>query len=204
MPLVCIVDDDAAARSALSAVVEAAGHHVAAFSSGEALLSAGSSANAACVLADMCLRGMNGLNLLCRLKAHGLKVPVILLTGFGGISLAVEAMKCGAFDFIEKPVGAATMLAVVERAIAQSAPSPVSDIDLHEVTVRFQGLTPRERDLLHHLMTGRTNKVIAQELQISPRTVELHRSHLMRKMAASSVPHLVRMAMSAGIIDPQN
>ena len=203
MPLVCVVDDDDAARVALSAVIEAAGHHVAAFSSGEALLCAGCSENAVCVLADFCLPGMDGLQLLCRLKAQGRKVPVILITGCGDVPLAVEAMKCGAFDFLEKPVGASAVLALVESAIAHEPPS-VADIDLQEITVRFQGLTRRERDLLRHLVTGQTNKVIAQELQISPRTVELHRSHLMHKMAASSVPHLVRMAMSAGIIDPQN
>jgi len=206
MPLVCIVDDDASARLALGAVIERAGHYVAAFSSGEALLSARSAENAACVLADTRLPGISGLNLLCRLKAGGLNVPVILVSRFGGVPQAVEAMKCGAFDFIEKPAGAEAVLAVVERAVANKPAPPVADaaIDMQEVTTRFQGLTPRERDLFHHLMTGLTNKVIAQELQISPRTVELHRSHLMRKMAANSVPHLVRMAISAGIVDPQN
>ena len=197
-PRIFIVDDDAAVRESLQALLEAKGHAVSAHESAEAFLAACSPAQSGCALVDLQMPGMDGLALLEQLRAKGSLLPVVMVTGHGDIALAVQAMKSGAIDFIEKPYSNDSILAVVNRALAVAG-SGIAPIMPAEVTVRIAALTPREREVLELLVAGKPNKIIAHELTISPRTVEIHRANLKKHMQADSLSHLIRMALAAGI-----
>jgi two-component system, LuxR family, response regulator FixJ len=197
---VYIVDDDEAVRDSLQALLEAKGYAVEAFGSAEAFLAGFKPGGPACALVDVRMPGMDGLTLLGRVKQSGMAVPIIVVTGHGDIPLAVRAMRDGAVDFIEKPYSNEAILDLVRRAheTAQAGP-PAGAAASPELAGKIAALTPRERDVLHQLVVGNPNKVIAYELKISPRTVEIHRANLMKKMQAESLSHLVRMALAAGI-----
>lgn len=197
-PRIFIIDDDEAVRESLQALLEARGHEVSAYDSAEAFLAAYRLAQPGCALVDLRMPGMDGLALLDQLRARGSLLPVVMVTGHGDIALAVQAMKRGAIDFIEKPYSNDSILEVVGRALAvvSSGITPVMPV---EVTMRIAELTPREREVLELLVAGKPNKIIAHELSISPRTVEIHRANLMKRMQADSLSHLVRMALAAGI-----
>lgn len=197
-PHVFIVDDDEAVRDSLQALLEGRGHRVASFADAEAFLAAYRPGQAGCALVDLRMPGMDGLTLLDRLRAKGARLPVIMVTGHGDVSLAVKAMKSGAMDFIEKPYVNETMLETVRRALAVAG-GGVEEMVPAEIAARTAELTPRERDVLERLVEGKPNKIIAHELEISPRTVEIHRANLMKRMQADSLSHLVRMALAAGI-----
>lgn len=192
-----VVDDDEAVRDSLGALLEAQGHQVKSFASAEDFLRAYRGDMRGCLLVDLRMPGMDGLTLLQRLASSGSKLPVVVVTGHGDVPLAVKAMKAGAVDFLQKPYGNEAMLDVVRRALASEV--SYEDIDAEAVTVRLDALTPRERDVLGQLVVGHPNKIIAHELNISPRTVEIHRANLMKKMQADSLSHLVRMALVGGI-----
>ncbi|HWA48848.1 MAG TPA: response regulator FixJ [Dongiaceae bacterium] len=192
--LVFIVDDDEAVRDSLELLLESAGHLVKAFEAAADALEFCRASSPACIVTDVRMPEMDGLEFQERLAASGIQVPVIVMTGHADVPLAVRAMKAGAVDFIEKPFSDDAMLASIEAALKRR--SSTIDPALME---RLDSLTPREREVLELLVVGHPNKVIAHRLDISPRTVEIHRAHVMEKMKAKSLPELVRRAMQAGV-----
>jgi len=197
--IVFIVDDDEAVRDSLAALLMAKGHAVEAYDSGEAFLAAHRPDFRGCALVDLRMPGIDGLTLIERLKARGASLPIVVVTGHGDVPLAVRAMKAGAIDFIEKPYSNQAMLDAVRQALARTAAPMASETEAAKATALVAKLTPREREVLQQLVIGRPNKIIAHELKISPRTVEIHRANLMRKLEAASLAQLVRLGLAAGI-----
>jgi two-component system response regulator FixJ len=201
--VVHVVDDDESARESLAFLLEAADFEVVSHVSAPALLDALPLDGAGCVITDMRMPDMTGLELVRELNARGCRVPIIMITGHGDIPLAVDAMRAGVIDFIEKPFGEARILDAVARALeagSQPASAPastqVSD-DTAQVLQRLETLSERERQVLEGVVDGHPNKVIARDLGISPRTVEIYRAKLMAKMHADNLAALVRMTLSA-------
>ncbi len=192
--LVYIIDDDEAVRDSLSLLLESAGHLVEAFEAAADALESCQSRLPACIITDVRMPEMDGLEFQEKLAGRRIEVPVIVMTGHADVPLAVRAMKAGAVDFIEKPFTDDAILASIEAAITR--PSRAVDPALLD---RLESLTPREREVLELLVVGHPNKVIAHRLNISPRTVEIHRAHVMEKMRAKSLPELVRTTMQAGV-----
>lgn len=199
--LVFVVEDDAAAREALVALLETAGYRTAAFGSGVEFLDAIESRPGACVVLDIKMPGMDGLEVQRRLQASNTLLPVVFVTGHGDVTMAVRAMHAGAMDFIEKPVGRERLLESVARAIDAGKDVRRDEEERSEVQARIARLSTRERDVLGQLVAGNANKVTARHLGISHRTVEVYRRNLMTKMGAQSLSHLIRMAIVAGV-DP--
>lgn len=197
-PLVCVVDDDAAVRTSVKMLLEAADHKVHVFSGAREFLDARTSIQCACLIADIRMPDMDGLTLQEELVRQKAEIPVIIITGHGDVPLAVRAMKAGAIDFIEKPFSHAVLLGAVTRALASSRDVPVTARSA-ELAARVASLSERERQVLDRLVAGKANKVIAQELVISPRTVEVYRANVMDKMQAKNLSELVRLAIGAGI-----
>lgn len=198
---VFIVDDDESVRESLSALLEAQGLTAVAFASAEAFLLGYQPAAPACAVIDLRMPGMDGLTLLEHLRGRGITLPVLVVTGHGDVPLAVRAMKAGATDFIEKPYANAALLEALGRALASAQAGTAAQIDTADTRARIDALTPRERDVLQQLVIGHPNKIIAHHLNISPRTVEIHRANVMKKMNADSLSHLVRLALGAGLPD---
>jgi len=196
---VFVVDDDDAVRDSVAALLEAKGYAVATYASAEEFLDAYRPERFGCALFDVRMPGIDGVTLLERLKATGATLPVIMVTGHADVPLAVRAMKAGASDFVEKPYTNQGLLDAVGRALESARQSSFGDVVPTESAARIAALTPRERDVLEGLLAGRPNKIVAHELDISPRTVEIHRANLMKKMQAGSLSHLVRMALAAGL-----
>jgi two-component system response regulator FixJ len=194
-----IVDDDADVRDSLRALLESALFTVADYDSAKTFLAA-PAPGIGCMIADIRMPDMDGLELQEELARRGIEIPVIVVTGHGDVPLAVRAMKAGAVDFIEKPYDDEVLLASVRRALAAGAPARKRAQVDPAIAELVSSLTPREREVLEHLIAGRPNKVIAYELGISPRTVEIHRAHLMEKMRARSLPELVRVALAGGVV----
>jgi len=198
---VYIVDDDTAVRDSLEALLMAHGYDVECFASGTDFFDACKETCAGCVLLDIRMPRMDGMEVQARLHAMRPDLPVIMITGHGDVSMAVRAMKAGAVDFVEKPLREELLLEGIEAAL-QIARESHRQHDLGATALsNIERLTPRERQVLEQLVIGRPNKVIAQALRCSPRTVEIHRARIMEKMEARSLPHLVRLALAAGI-DP--
>jgi len=197
-----IVDDDAAVRDSLSALLEADGFATETFESAKAFLAGYRPKDACCVIADIRMPDMDGLELQEELIRRAWGLPVIIITGHGDVPLAVRAMKAGAVDFIEKPFDDDVLRASIERGIAQSKRTRGESALTQEVAARIAELTAREREVMEHLVAGRPNKVIAHRMDISPRTVEVHRGRVMEKMHARSLSDLVRMALAAKIEIP--
>jgi len=194
-----LVDDDPAVRDSLSVLLEVEGFQVVAFESGEAFLAAWTPDRRGGLLLDVRMPGMDGLELLERLHRLDPALPVVVMTGHGDVPLAVRAMKAGALDFVEKPLAQTTLLEAVRALLAHDAERESRRREEGAVRERLAGLTPREREVLDRLVAGQPNKVIAYELGISARTVEVHRGRVMEKMAAKSLSHLVRMALQGGV-----
>jgi two-component system response regulator FixJ len=194
-----IIDDDEAMRDSLVFLLDTAGIAARASASARAFLDTLSESEPDCVITDIRMPEMTGLDLIKALKAAGRDIPVIVITGHGDVPLAVEAMKAGVIDFIEKPFDDEALLGAVRLALAGAGRA--GDIDPHrrEIAERLAELSPRERDVLRGVIDGKPNKVIAYDHGISPRTVEVYRANLMTKMRASSLSELVRMALIAGI-----
>jgi two-component system response regulator FixJ len=195
---VFVVDDDPAVRDSLQAMLSAAGYRCTMFASGADFLASDPGVHRGCVLVDVRMPGMDGLELQRQLKARGIGLPVIFMTGFGEVPLAVEAMKAGAVDFVEKPSTLAVLEDCIDRALAIGAASQQAAAEAAAARERIERLTPRERDVLRLLVAGKPNKIIAFELSISPRTVEIHRARVMDKMAVKSLSELVRLSLAAG------
>lgn len=199
---IIIVDDDAGVRDSLRALLESADYAVRDYAWAKAVLDSADVPNAGCLIADIRMPDMDGLTLQEELVKRKIRLPVIVVTGHGDVPLAVRAMKAGAVDFIEKPFDDEAILDSVGRALALRREERQHDALAREAKTRIAALTPREREVLEHLVAGRPNKVIAYELDISPRTVEIHRAHLMEKMQVRSLSELVRLALAAGISPP--
>lgn len=192
--LVYIVDDDDAVRDALSLLVESAGYEVEAFETAVSALESCRKGAPACIITDIRMPEMDGLEFQKKLAESQIDAPVIVITGHGDVPLAVRAMKAGAVDFIEKPF---TDDAILSSIRASMEPG-LGQADA-AMAQRIESLTPREREVLEMLVFGHQNKMIAHRLSISPRTVEIHRARVMEKMKVRSLPELVRTAMQAGI-----
>jgi len=197
--LVHIIDDDEALRESLVFLLESAGVSVVAHESAAAFIAVLPRGGVGCVVTDIRMPGMSGLDLVRWLSSNGYSTPVIVMTGHGDIPLAVEAMKAGVVDFIEKPFDDELLLTAIRVALAEQADNEARDAERHDIESRLESLSPRERDVLHGIVAGRANKVIAADLDISPRTVEVYRANLMTKMRAATLSELVRMALIAGL-----
>ena len=196
--VVHVVDDDESARESLAFLLEAADFTVVSHASALALLDALPLDGAGCVITDMRMPDMTGLELVRELNARGCRTPIIMITGHGDIPLAVEAMRAGVVDFIEKPFGEARILDALARAL-EAGPPPATAQASDEATLvrqRLETLSERERQVLDGVVDGHPNKVIARDLGISPRTVEIYRAKLMAKMHADNLAALVRMTLS--------
>jgi two-component system, LuxR family, response regulator FixJ len=199
-PVVHIVDDDEGLRESLAFLLRSAALEVRSFESAKAFLDALPHAVPGCVITDVRMPDMNGIELLRRLKELKLGVPVVVITGHGDIALAVEAMKMGAADFFEKPFDDDLLVASVRAALRQREDQTKRGVERAEIEHRISSLSPREKDVLAGLIEGRANKQIAFDLGISPRTVEIYRANLMNKMQADSLSGLVRMALLAEML----
>ncbi len=198
--LVYVVDDEPAIRDSLALLLRSVGLATRTFEGAQAFLDACAPLPGACLLVDVRMPGMSGLELQEALRARGVGLPVIVLTGHGDIAMAVRAMKAGATDFIEKPYNDQVLIDAVHRALA-AARSPQAEpaADRAGIEARLATLSPREREVMQLVVDGRPNKVIATRLGLSTRTVEVHRAKVMEKMAARSLAELVRMALAGGV-----
>ena len=196
--VVHLIDDDEAVRHALAFLLMTSGFAVRAYESAEAFLKASGGAAAGCVVSDVRMPGMDGLALQRHLAGAGIGLPVIIMTGHADVPLAVEAMKAGAVDFIEKPFDDEILLAAVRLALDNENQARSRSKEMADISARLESLSTRERQVLDGLVAGHANKTIAYDLQLSPRTVEVHRANVMVKMGAGSLSDLVRMTLMAG------
>jgi two-component system response regulator FixJ len=201
MGTVHVIDDDEAVRESLTFLLKTAQIDVRSYPSAAAFLEALPAAPAGCVITDVRMPGMSGIDLLRRMKELANTMPVIVITGHGDVPLAVEAMKVGAADFLEKPFDDDVLLTSVRSALSQRDDEAKRQSERGEIETKLSMLSNRERDVLRGLVAGRANKQIAYDLGISPRTVEIYRANLMNKMQAGSLSDLVRMALIAGIAE---
>lgn len=194
-PVVHVVDDDGAIRDALVLLLEAAGHTARAHADAMTFLRMLDPVEPCCVVADVRMPGLSGLELLRHLRQRRVDAPVIIITGHADVAMAVEALKSGAADFIEKPFDEDVLLSAVERAQDRGARAFRERRQLEDILARADTLTPREREVMALVVQGLPNKAVAVELSISARTVEIHRGRVMEKMGAASLSDLVRMAL---------
>jgi FixJ family two-component response regulator len=192
--LLAILDDDKSVQSALQDLIEAEGISTLCFGSAEQFLDSRARHQASCLIADICMPGMSGVELQARLKLEQCETPIIFITARGDIPLAVSAMKEGASDFFAKPFDGSVLLAAVERALERSRNDRRKALAKADLLTRYGSLTPREKEVLPLLVGGQLNKQAAAQLGITEYTVQIHRGHIMRKMSADSFAALVRMA----------
>lgn len=198
---VYVIDDDPAMRDSLNFLLDSAGFDVTLFDDALAFLEALPALSFGCVLSDVRMPGLDGIELLKRMKAQQSPFPILIMTGHGDVPLAVEAMKLGAVDFLEKPFDDDRLTAMIEAAILQAEPTAKSEAVAQDIAARVASLSPRERQVMEGLIAGLSNKLIAREYDISPRTIEVYRANVMTKMQASSLSELVRLAMRAGMLN---
>lgn len=195
--LVHIVDDDPAIRRSVGFMLKTSGHLVETYGSGAELLKKSGDLDQGCILLDIRMPGMDGLEVQQALQDQGVNLPVIIMTGHGDVTLAVKAMKAGAVDFIEKPFEKEGLLASLEQGFGRLSRKEATDDRKRDAEVRLHALTPRERDVLTGLAQGLPNKTIAYDLGISARTVEIHRANLMAKLEVRSLSGALRIAFAA-------
>jgi FixJ family two-component response regulator len=198
-PPVLVVDDDPIVRKAIGRLLQTAGHEVRTFGSGKEFLEWPLGGEPACLLLDLRLPDVDGMELHRRLKEARAQIQVVFLTGFGDIPTSVEAIKSGAFDFLPKPVTEARLLATVDAALVEAFNRQVEVEQSKRLIERYESLTPRERDVLRLVVSGRLNKQIARELKISEKTVKVHRGRVMQKMGTRRVTELVRFTLRLGL-----
>src|SRR5450631_2383049 len=197
---VYVIDDDEAMRDSLSFLLDSAGFNVTLFESAVNFLDALADLDFGCVVSDVRMPGLDGIELLKRMKLGHSTFPIVIMTGHGDIPLAVEALKLGAVDFLEKPFEDDRLIGMVEAAIRQAETAAKSEAITHDIAGRIATLSPRERQVMDGLIAGLSNKLIARDYDISPRTIEVYRANVMTKMQANSLSELVRLAMRAGLL----
>jgi two-component system, LuxR family, response regulator FixJ len=197
---VYVIDDDDAMRDSLNFLLDSSGFEVTLFETAQQFLDTLPALAFGCVVSDVRMPGIDGIELLKRLQALQSTFPIVVMTGHGDVPLAVEAMKLGAVDFLEKPFEDDRLIGMIETAIRQSEPAAKSEAVTHDIAARIASLSPRERQVMEGLIAGLSNKLIAREYDISPRTIEVYRANVMTKMQANSLSELVRLAMRAGLI----
>ena len=195
--VVHLVDDDAAIRRSVGFMLKTSGHRVESYESGDAFLKSSAKLDQGCILLDIRMPGIDGLEVQQALQDRGVSLPVIIMTGHGDVSLAVKAMKAGAVDFIEKPFEKQALLASLEEGYRRLSRKEATEERARDAAIRLQALTARERDVLDGLAQGLPNKTIAYDLGISPRTVEIHRANLMTKLGVRSLSEALRIAFAA-------
>lgn len=196
-PMVFIVDDDDAVRRSLQLLLKSLNLSCVTCESADKFLSGYEHTQPGCVLLDVRMPGMSGLELQQELNRRGAIIPVIFITGHGDVPMAVEAIQQGAFDFLQKPFRDQDLIDRVQRALAGDQQQRIQLAERNQIQKRLESLTPREREVLNMVAQGKANKVVAADLGLSQRTVEIHRAHLMDKMQAASLAQLVRMTMTA-------
>jgi two-component system, LuxR family, response regulator FixJ len=197
--MVHLVDDDEAIRRSAGFMLKTSGYQVKSYASGVELIRESRDLPPGCILLDVRMPEMDGLEVQQALKDRGIGFPVIIMTGHGDVTVAVQAMKAGAVDFIEKPFEKAVLLSALEEGFNRLEQADRGRARADEARVRLQSLTPRERDVLEGLVKGHPNKTIAYDLDISPRTVEIHRANLMSKLGVASLSEALRIAFAAGL-----
>jgi len=195
LPTVFVVDDDEAVRSSLRMLLKSVGLTASACASAQEFLAGYDPEQPGCIVLDVRMPGMSGLEMQQELNVRGAMIPVIFITGHGDIPMAVEAMQHGAFDFLQKPFRDQDLLDRVQRALARDRQNRAQLKEKDRIRQRLDSLTPREREVLDLVTRGKANKVMAAELGVSQRTVEIHRARVMEKMGATSLAQLVRMVM---------
>ena len=198
---VYVIDDDEAMRDSLNFLLDSAGYEVTLFDSALKFLDALPGLEFGCVVSDVRMPGLDGIELLKRMKASHSTFPIVIMTGHGDVPLAVEAMKLGAVDFLEKPFEDDRLIGMIEMAIQQAEPAARSEALTQDIAARVASLSPRERQVMNGLIAGLSNKLIARDYDISPRTIEVYRANVMTKMQANSLSELVRLAMRAGLLN---
>lgn len=197
---VYVIDDDPAMRDSLDFLLGSAGFNVTLFDSALKFLENMPSLAFGCVVSDVRMPGMDGIDLLRHLKKEPKALPIVIMTGHGDIPLAVEAMKLGALDFLEKPFEDERLVFMIDTALSQAADNSKNESVIADIASRIASLSPRERQVMDGLVAGLSNKLIARDYNISPRTIEVYRANVMTKMQASSISELVRLAMRGGIL----
>jgi two-component system, LuxR family, response regulator FixJ len=197
---VYVIDDDEAMRDSLDFLLGSADFHVTLFESAQDFLNTLPTIGFGCVLSDVRMPGIDGIELLKHLKASGSLFPVVIMTGHGDVPLAVETMKLGAMDFLEKPFEDDRLIGMIEAALRRAEQGAKSEAVALEIQSRVSSLSPRERQVMEGLIAGLSNKLIAREYDISPRTIEVYRANVMTKMQAASLSELVRLALRGGLL----
>lgn len=197
---VYVIDDDEAMRDSLNFLLGAADFDVTLFESAQQFLEVAAGVDFGCVVSDVRMPGVDGIEMLKRLKASRSTLPVLIMTGHGDVPLAVEAMKLGAIDFLEKPFEDDRLIGMVDVALKQGASGARTEAETQDIATRVASLSPRERQVMEGLVAGLSNKMIARDYDISPRTIEVYRANVMTKMQAGSLSELVRLAMRAGAV----
>jgi len=200
-PTVYVVDDDAPVRDSLRLLLESLGKIVETFASAQEFLDRIDEVSSGCLVLDIRMPGMNGLDLQDLLNARDLNLPIIFITGHGEVPTAVSAMRKGAFDFVQKPFTNQDLIGRIDAALKLDETNRQIKQKQNSIEQRVESLTEREMEVLYFITEGKSNKVIAVELNVSQRTVEAHRAHIMEKMQAKSLPHLVRMAMAVNKVN---
>jgi len=195
--IVHLIDDDEDFRKSLAFLLGTAGLAVKIYESAVQFLERYDGSQAGCIVSDVRMPGMDGLRFLQQLKEMGARLPVVIMTGHADVAMAVQAMKAGAVDFIEKPFSDESMLEAIRSAMARTG-NGRPGVEIEQIRLRLATLTSREREILDALLAGHPNKTIAYDLGVSARTIEVHRANVMTKMAATSFAELVRMTLSAG------
>jgi two-component system, LuxR family, response regulator FixJ len=198
--VVHIIDDEDAVRTSLATLLELHGFSTRVYASATEFLGGIDPAASGCAIVDIRMPGLDGLGLLQKMVESNIKVPVVMMTGFGEVATAVKAMKAGAADFLEKPLNQAELLTILNRLLSFSRATADVEARKRQAKNLLDGLTERERDVFKHLIMGETNKEIALDLAISPRTVEIHRARIMEKLKARTVSDLVRLALMLGLL----
>src|SRR6202162_3521150 len=197
---VYVIDDDEAMRDSLDFLLGAAAFDVTLFESAQHFLDALPGVDFGCVVSDVRMPGIDGIELLKRLKAERSTLPVLIMTGHGDVPLAGEAMKLGAVDFLEKPFEDDRLIGMIDVALRQAESGAQSEAMTHDIASRIASLSPRERQVMDGLIAGFSNKLIARDYDISPRTIEVYRAHVVTKLQAGSLSELVRLAIRAGAL----
>ncbi|HEY0940655.1 MAG TPA: response regulator FixJ [Steroidobacter sp.] len=197
-PTIFVVDDDAAVRDALKLLLRSVGQSVETYGAGSEFLEAYSEDRPGCLVLDIRMPGMSGLELQQKLNEKHSILPIIFITGHGDVPMAVEAMQAGAVDFIQKPFRDQDLIDRINQALEKDTSNRAALGERNDIRRRLETLTPREREVLDLVVHGKANKVIAGDLKLSQRTVEIHRARVMEKMQASSLAHLVRMVLEVG------